>query len=176
MSSSSTTTHARDFAIQAHGGQRYGEHPYEHHLDAVVALLGPHGDDAQVTGYLHDVVEDTTVPLDRIEAEFGLLVRNCVALLTDEPGADRAEKKERTHAKLAQVAAGSPEALALIVKAADRLANLRECATGIARGDERSARKLARYRTEHAAFRAAVHRQGLCEEWWSEIESLIHLA
>lgn len=57
--------------------------------------------------------------------------------------------------------------LALIVKAADRLANLRESARG------RSGSKLDMYRQEHPAFRAAAYRPGLCDGLWEEIERLL---
>lgn len=164
---------AREFAVNAHGDQRYGAHPYAHHLDTVAHLLQPYGEPAQVIGFLHDVVEDTPVTLEHIRADFGDLVRDCVGLLTDEPGRDRAEKKERTQAKLADVDAHSPRHLALIVKAADRHANLRQSAAGVREGDAASPRKLERYRQEHPAFRAAVYREGLCENLWEEIEAII---
>lgn len=114
---------ARAFALAAHGGQRYGEEPYAVHLDAVARLAEPYGVEAQVLGYLHDVAEDTEVGFEQIRDTFGLHAAHCVALVTDCPGATRAERKALTNAKLAEV----DEALqvALIVKAADRLANLR---------------------------------------------------
>ena len=164
--------HARDFAVRAHGVQQYAGHPYVFHLDAVVHLLKPFGTAAQVVGFLHDVVEDTDVPLERIAEEFGDLVGDCVKLLTDSPDGDRAEKKARSHAKLAGVSADHETKLALIVKAADRLANLRHCAQGVQNGDAISARKLAMYRHEHSAFRAAVYRLGLCEDLWEEMEQI----
>ena len=70
---------ARAFAIACHGDQKYGNHPYAVHLDAVVGLLEPFGETAQVIGYLHDAVEDTPVPLDVIRKEFGDQVAACVA-------------------------------------------------------------------------------------------------
>ena len=59
-----------------------------------------------------------------LTAEFGDLVARCVAILSDPPGADRATRKAESHAKLAKVE--GEERIALVVKAADRLANLRE--------------------------------------------------
>ncbi|HEY2587222.1 MAG TPA: HD domain-containing protein [Tepidisphaeraceae bacterium] len=155
---------ARAFAIAAHADQRYGEHPYAHHLDAVAHLLEPYGADAQVIGYLHDVVEDTRVPLDRIRAEFGDIVADCVALVTDAPGPNRAARKALTNAKLSKIDPTGPTRLALIVKAADRLANLRESAKGSAGS------KFDMYRREHPAFREAAFRAGLCDGLWEEIE------
>jgi (p)ppGpp synthase/HD superfamily hydrolase len=80
---------ARKFALKHHGEQKYGEHPYIVHLDAVANLVQQYGEAAVVIAYLHDVVEDTNVSIREIEKEFGALVADCVAVLTDEPGEDR---------------------------------------------------------------------------------------
>lgn len=156
---------ARDFAVAAHGDQKYGDQPYIKHLDAVVELLAPFGEQAQIIGYLHDVVEDTDVSLDAIRNQFGDSVAQCVALVTDEHGANRRERKAKTNAKLAKVTGDN--ALALIVKAADRLANLQASARGGADS------KLGMYRKEHADFRQAAYRPRLCDEMWQEMESIL---
>jgi (p)ppGpp synthase/HD superfamily hydrolase len=158
---------ARAFAVAAHGDQRYGNHAYVHHLDAVVQLLDPYGPDAQVVGYLHDVVEDTQVPLDQIRADFGDLAAACVALVTDGPGGNREQHKAATNAKLSQIDAGGPKRLALIVKAADRLDNLNECVR------DSGGSKLEMYRREHPAFRAAAFRPGLCDGLWERLEAIL---
>lgn len=156
---------ARTFAIAAHGNQRYGEHPYAVHLDAVAELLASFGEDAVRIGYLHDVVEDTEIALDRVRAEFGDVVACCVALLSDEAGENRNERKAKTYAKLARV--GPALELALTVKTADRLANVRAC---IADG---KADLLTVYRSEHPAFRGAAYRPGLCDRLWRELDLLL---
>ncbi|HSU66808.1 MAG TPA: HD domain-containing protein [Tepidisphaeraceae bacterium] len=156
---------ARDFATAAHGPQRYGNEPYVVHLDAVAKLLEPFGAEAEVIGYLHDVAEDTPVTLEALRATFGDHVADCVALVTDEPGANRPERKARTHAKLAK--AGDALNLALIVKTADRLANVRMSASTAAGS------KMEMYRNEYAAFRIAVFRPELCDELWAELDQLL---
>ncbi len=156
---------ARAFAVEAHGEQRYGDGPYVVHLDAVADLLEPYGTDAQIVGYLHDVVEDTMITEERVRDEFGERVARCVQLVTDELGPNRQERKIQTNAKLAKVTGELH--LALIVKAADRLANLRMSARG------ESGSKLGMYRGEHAAFRAAAFRPGLCDELWTEMEQIL---
>jgi (p)ppGpp synthase/HD superfamily hydrolase len=163
---------ARDFAVQAHGDQQYGSHPYVYHLEQVVHLLKPFGTVAQVIGFLHDVVEDAETPVERIAEEFGDLVGDCVKLLTDSPEGTREEKKARSHAKLAKVPVEHETRLALMVKAADRLANLRHCAQGMKDGDPVAAKKMGMYRKEHPAFREAVYRIGLCEDLWEEMEDI----
>ncbi|MBL8369160.1 MAG: bifunctional (p)ppGpp synthetase/guanosine-3',5'-bis(diphosphate) 3'-pyrophosphohydrolase [Candidatus Accumulibacter sp.] len=156
---------ARSFALAAHGSQRYGDLPYSFHLDAVVALLGPYGSQAQIIGYLHDVVEDTAVTDIEIRDRFGPLVAECVSLLTDLSGASRAERKAETYARLATVS-GAAE-LALVVKAADRLANVRSCALDDRRG------LMTVYRNEHASFRRSAYREGLCDALWLELDVLL---
>ena len=156
---------ARAFAIAAHGDQAYGPHPYAYHLDAVAAILEPYGPVAQVVGYLHDTIEDTAVTREEVEARFGAHVADCVAILTDEPGPNRKARKRLTYAKMARVDAS--RALALIAKAADRLANVRACTASGSDG------MLAMYRDEHAAFRPAVFRDGLCDPLWDELDALL---
>jgi (p)ppGpp synthase/HD superfamily hydrolase len=156
---------ARTFAIEAHGSQRYGNHPYAYHLDAVASILAPLGEEAQIVGYLHDVLEDTSTSIEELREVFGERIANCVSLVSDEPGSNRKERKLKTNKKLAQVT--NEDRLALLVKAADRLANLRMSALGDAGS------KLEMYRKEHPAFRQAAHRLGLCDELWYEMDEIL---
>lgn len=158
-------TEARTFAIRAHADQKYGDRPYSFHLDAVADLAAPHGEEAVVVAYLHDSVEDTSTTLNEVEALFGAKVAACVGLLTDEPGANRTERKAKTYAKLARVRGESE--LALVVKVADRLANVRACVT------DRKRSLWEIYRGEHATFRAAAYRTGHCDSLWFELDSLL---
>jgi (p)ppGpp synthase/HD superfamily hydrolase len=156
---------ARAFAVQAHGAQLYGAQPYSVHLDAVAELVAPFGETAQVVAYLHDAVEDTQLSLEDVRAKFGELVAECVGLLTDAPGANRKERKAKTYARLASVS-GQAE-LALVVKAADRLANVRACVR------DRNAGLWRMYQGEHAAFHGAAYRAGQCDALWLELEQLL---
>ena len=132
----------------------------------MVAILEPHGEWVQAVGYLHDVIEDTPATRGDVEQVFGSMIAGWVALVTDEPGANRRERKTKTNTKLAAVDGGA-DGYALIVKAADRLANLRESAKG---GD---GSKLDMYRREHVAFLTAVYRPGLCDELWREMDAIV---
>lgn len=156
---------ARIFAINAHDEQMYGDRPYSYHLDMVAAYLAPYGKDVLIIGYLHDVIEDTSSDRGQIESEFGPLVAECVTILTDEPGSSRAERKAKIYAKLAKVP-GRAE-LALIVKAADRLANVQACI------DDDKQSLLATYRNEHPTFRNAAYRSGLCDPFWFQLDNLL---
>ena len=161
------TQFARNFAIQAHGDQRYGDRPYVWHLDAVAAIAQHYGETAQVIAYLHDTVEDTSATLNDVHERFGALVAGCVELLTDEPGATRKIRKTKTYSKLATV--GQDFELALIVKTADRLANVRAC---VEDGKD-DLRRL--YASEHPQFKASAYRAGLCDPLWAELDRLLGL-
>lgn len=162
---SSRVEQARAFAVQAHGGQMYGDKPYVFHLDQVVDLLENYGEDAQVVGYLHDAVEDTPVTVEEVALKFGRFVADCVDLVSDNPGPDRKSRKAKTYARLAKVQ-GKNE-LALIVKAADRLANVRSCVS------ENNRKLLGVYKQEQPVFFRAAYRPGLCEELWQELRQLL---
>jgi (p)ppGpp synthase/HD superfamily hydrolase len=160
------STNARDFAATAHGDQKYGTAPYVVHLDEVAKIVATIDDTAPAAAvaYLHDVLEDTSVTAEAIEGTFGPFVRRCVEIVTDPPGATRKERKALLHERLKAV----PEShhLALIVKAADRLANVRSSARD-------NPGLLSMYRKEHAAFKDAAFRAGLCDELWAEMEQLL---
>lgn len=171
---------ARDFAVRAHKDQKYGSDPYAVHLDAVAALVSSLGPDwtrlkpravteLLIVAYLHDVVEDTDVAREDIESRFGETVAAAVDLLTDCPGKNRKERKAKTYARLAAVDEHSdwPGTLALVVKAADRLANMRACA----RDGNKSLMKM--YIKEHVDFRRAAFRSELCDLLWDEIDDLV---
>ncbi len=156
---------ARDFAIKAHGDQKYGGQPYIVHLDAVANILRPNGSFARIVGYLHDVLEDTKVTYEELADAFGSVVADLVLILTDEGLDTRRERKAKSNAKLRAVKADRQ--LALIVKAADRLANMRESAKGGAGS------KLEMYRREHPEFTQAAFRPGLCDELWAEMDAIL---
>ena len=157
------STNARAFAATAHGDQKYGAQPYVVHLDEVAEIVSSvdAGEPARAVAYLHDVLEDTSVTADVIERDFGPFVRRCVEIVTDPPGASRKDRKALLHERLKAVP--ESEKLALIVKAADRLANVRSSARD-------NPGLLSMYRKEHAAFRDAAFRPGLCDELWAEME------
>lgn len=159
-----SVAHARAYAVRAHGAQLYGERPYVYHLDAVAALLEPYGVEAQIIGYLHDVLEDTPRTLNDLTREFGSRIARCVDLVTDPPGIVRAQRKARLCAQLWGIKPWSDFAPALVVKAADRLANVR------ASREEGREDLLAMYRVEHPMLRAAARRPGLCDELWTELD------
>lgn len=91
---------ARAFAVAAHGGQLYGDLPYAAHLDEVAGILDAFGlPEVVPVGYLHDVIEDTTVSAADLTVEFGAAVTAAVVFCSDEVGRNRSERKAATYAR-----------------------------------------------------------------------------
>lgn len=166
MNNNSLIKKAKALAEDAHKEQKYGNKPYMYHINQVVQYAQTYGDEAEVIAYLHDVVEDTSVTRQCIAEHFGETICHCVDILTDPDIECRAERKAISHKKLANVDHTSPQRLALIVKAADRLANTQSCLENL-RLD-----KLAKYKKEYPAFREAAFREGLCDELWARLDEL----
>ncbi len=152
---------AREFAARAHAQQKYGDAPYMTHVEAVVELLKPYGPDAVVVGYLHDVLEETNTNINEIETEFGTLVAKCLELLRDDPRESRRIRKSKANARLRLVT--GREELALIVSAADRLANMQACNVA------RDVKRLKMYLREWDDFEIAVFRPGVCDDLWAAL-------
>jgi len=166
MVKSSSAKKAREFALKAHRDQKYGKYPYIYHLDAVVDILDQYGQHVQIIGYLHDIIEDTETTKSDIIKNFGKYVAECVFLTTDGPGKNRKQKKMALYKKLKE--SPSDHESSLIVKAADRLANIEACIMG---GRESL---LKMYKREHLDFKDAVYRPKLCDDIWDRIEFIIN--
>ena len=129
---------ARRFAELAHGlvlnnegelGQRRkgSNEPYTKHLSEVARLVAENGgDEAQVAAaWLHDVVEDTPIPLSHIRVVFGSDVANLVQELTDKftkqnyPGLNRHQRKAKEVERLSKISDR-----AKTIKYADFVSNL----------------------------------------------------
>ena len=120
---------AFEFAYQLHKGQmRASGDPYIAHPVAVAGLLRSLGGDSAMiaAGFLHDVVEDTDVTADEIEAHFGIEVRHLVEGVTklskfnfDSKTEQQAENFRRMFLAMAQ------DIRVIVVKLADRLHNMR---------------------------------------------------
>ncbi|HNP71999.1 MAG TPA: HD domain-containing protein [Kouleothrix sp.] len=116
-------------AARAHRAQlRKGtDLPYIAHPVHVALILERYGfgEELAIAGLLHDVVEDTDVPIERIRDEFGDAVAQLVAAATETKRANGAELpwEERKAEKLERLRTSGPEVAAL--KAADALHNTR---------------------------------------------------
>lgn len=117
---------AKQLAMFAHNGQKYGSHDYyQHHLLGVVALAEQHHlstdlniDDVRCVAVLHDILEDTQIDSHIIRYYFGEDVVTAVRLLTRDEGVSKA----------CYLNGIKENRLALLVKIADTLFNLKESA------------------------------------------------
>lgn len=135
---------AKAFANLLHmdAGQTYDKAPYITHCQAVVGvLLNFNETDKSIlaAAYLHDVVEDCGVSLATIEDIFGPKIKELVYAVTDEPGANRKERKEKTYKKILTVKD------AVKIKLADRIANVTH---SVESGNERMFRMYVKERVD----------------------------
>jgi (p)ppGpp synthase/HD superfamily hydrolase len=152
---------AQEFAISQH--QQFGK-PYDlTHIPQVVSLVAAKTSDPDViaAAWLHDVVEDTGVSIETIRQMYGDRVAQIVWAVTDEPGANRVERKDKTLPKIAQ------NSDAALIKLADRVANVTA-----SQGDER---RLAMYRKEQPAFQAALQSVAPYDDMWGTLSSILGL-
>jgi GTP pyrophosphokinase len=120
---------AYDFAAQSHHDQyrASGEQFIEHPL-AVAEILADLGLDTTtlVSALLHDVVEDTQISLEDIQADFGEEVREIIDGLTK---LDKIEFRSREHQQAENLRkmmlAMAKDIRVLLIKLADRLHNMR---------------------------------------------------
>jgi guanosine-3',5'-bis(diphosphate) 3'-pyrophosphohydrolase len=120
---------AFDFAQKAHLGQKRksGEDYFVHPVE-VAQILAEHNMDEEsiVAGLLHDVVEDTKIPLKEISDLFGSDVAEIVDGLTKLSGISFQSKDERKSESFRKMLlAMAKDIRVIIIKLVDRLHNMR---------------------------------------------------
>jgi (p)ppGpp synthase/HD superfamily hydrolase len=150
---------AKAFAEDAHKDQMYGNIKYIYHLMEVRNRVCNYGETCEILAYLHDIVEDTNISLEEIQKEFGEKVAECVYVITDPKGKNRKERKSKSNIKLSFTTIKE----VLIVKPADRLSNTINSLYN-------NEGLFEMYKKEYPAFRAAVHREGLCDDLWEHLD------
>ncbi len=113
------------FATTAHAGQKrkgtdipYVLHPLE---AAAIATRFTYNETLVCAAILHDVVEDTEIPLKVIEKRFGTQVANLVAAESEDKTKTWKERKQATIDHMAE----TPDENIRIVALCDKLANIR---------------------------------------------------
>lgn len=161
---------AKAYATEHHGSQRYGKgeksFPYTKHLGDVAAVIEEFHVHFECTtlvtcAWLHDIIEDTDVTFKDVFEEFGRNIARIVFAVTDEPGSNRRERHDRTYPKIR--ACGRP---ALIVKLADRIANVRHSV-------QHNHKMVKMYKREYADFRAYLKVPGELKAMWAELDMLM---
>ena len=123
---------ARIFATNAHAAishvRKYTGEAYISHPAAVVEIVRrrPHTPEMLAAAWLHDVVEDTGVPIEKIREEFGEKVAALVSDLTDVSKPEDGNRKARKAIDREHTANASPEAKT--IKLADLIDNTKSLA------------------------------------------------
>jgi (p)ppGpp synthase/HD superfamily hydrolase len=82
-----TILKAYELARDAHAGQvDQGGHPYILHLEEVANLVTT--EEEKIVALLHDIVEDTSVTLDVIYEQFGVVIGDAVDAMTKREGVE----------------------------------------------------------------------------------------
>ncbi len=133
---------ALEFARAAHGEQKrkYKDEYYIEHLIRVADMIReiPHSPELICAAYLHDILEDTDVPLTRIKQDYGKKVADLVEELTDEftkkkyPKLNRRWRKKKETERLAKISWDAQS-----IKLADIIDNL----PGIVENDPKFAKR-----------------------------------
>ncbi|MFA5766815.1 MAG: HD domain-containing protein [Candidatus Paceibacterota bacterium] len=117
---------AEQLARTAHQGQfrKYTGEPYIVHPEAVANIVASVTDDPVMlaAAWLHDVVEDTNVTIDMIEAGFGPEIASVVADVTNITKKSDGNRQYRKGIERQHLAGASPKAKT--VKLADILHNV----------------------------------------------------
>lgn len=162
---------AMQMAVMAHGDQLYGTLPYAIHLAEVaywtkLGVTDKHTE-CEILAWLHDSLEDTPLNVDKISDVFGEDVLRQVQLLTDPGGLTYRTRKERKALSMKRLEmVDKADEIVLIVKAADRFVNMKNCLL------DQNFGLLDMYKKEMEGFKKAVHRESLNGLIFHEIESL----
>jgi (p)ppGpp synthase/HD superfamily hydrolase len=157
----------RAFCARSHGDQQYDSGlSYDFHLNKVEEVAVRFGFSSRTIRMIcqgHDVIEDPKLtPRQLLMAGASRIVVNAIMALSDEPGANREERKAKTYPKIAK------NRRALIVKLCDRIANVEY---GISTGN---LRKFTMYKGEFPEFERQLrnHADAELEPMWQHLEYL----
>lgn len=160
---------AYDFAEKAHLGQlRKSGEPYILHPLAVAEILVNMNMDTTsiIAALLHDVVEDTTVPLEAVEQQFGHTCAMLVDGLTKLERIKFKTKEEQQNENYRKMfVAMAQDIRVILIKLADRLHNMRT----LKYQSEESQRRIADETLE--IFCPIAHRLGISAIKW-EMEDI----
>jgi guanosine-3',5'-bis(diphosphate) 3'-pyrophosphohydrolase len=164
------------FADKLHSNQSYGKYPYSTHLLAVAKIAMKHKLPARIVKacILHDVLEDCGITEQDLRTTYDVPydVIELVKAVTDEPGVNRKERKQKTYPKIRK--AGQE---AIIVKLCDRIVNtmFNMVSAEISEKSQKRSQSLHEmYQNEYSEFRQKLD-YGVEDNWkmsdtdWIEI-------
>lgn len=154
---------AVSLAIENHDnrGQKYADHPYSFHLRNARAVLkrfglGPRtsllGLRLGTVTWLHDIIEDTPVTVEMLEALLGRETALDVVALTNEPKQEGLSKHDRKRITFERI---GERRHSRIVKLADRITNVEESLRNSVFG---RTTKIDKYRAEWPLFKQYLYR------------------
>lgn len=157
---------AKEFALEKHGDQMYGDHPYSLHLREVVGAIyifrpGPYMYEHAAISWLHDVLEDTDATEEEMYKMFGGSITDAVIALTNDG--------EPFHKYLAKI---KHNRSAVVVKMCDRLANMDNLRTKPY--DGQMAKLVNKYVDQYPEFKAALY-SSVDSGFWKHVDRAHHL-
>lgn len=187
MSQTMRVLKAQQFAVAAHGDAKYGDLPFQYHLQKVVqasqdfvtdemlAWAGATRTDLQVACWFHDLVEDTSVTLDMLRAFESELVVAAVDAVTDVEGTCRKERKWGTALCPGPMVKLHKSRLGLLVKLCDRIANVTASKAAAEKLPLHKQKKtmLPKYRQEHEDFVDLRTSSPVLDPLWSHLDTLL---
>ncbi len=158
---------AYEFAKECHVGQfrKSGDDYILHPVEVAKILIKMKMDtDTIVAGILHDIVEDTLIPVSEIEYNFGSEAARLVDGVTKLGVLPKGTKKQHENIRK-MIVAMSKDIRVIIIKLADRLHNMRTLKFMPKHKQERIARETLEI------FAPLAHRLGMAKIKW-ELEDL----
>jgi (p)ppGpp synthase/HD superfamily hydrolase len=160
---------ARNLAFSLYKDIKYGSVPYTDHLHDVASILLTFefpSDSLGAAAWLHDSIEDRLLTFEQVHREFGPRVSALVWSVTDGRIGNRAFRKAASYAKMQKV----PKAI--LLKIADRIANVRACVK------TENEKLLAMYQKEQAEFQKQLQQVSekaypKCVPMWEHLQSVI---
>ncbi|MEK3956083.1 HD domain-containing protein [Psychrobacillus sp. FSL K6-1464] len=163
----------KEFAFKAHDGQtrKTSGAPYIVHPLHVAKILQDAGFSAEVvvSGFLHDIVEDTDIKIEDIRREFGNVIAELVAFNTEDKEGTWEERKEHT---IKQLKGAILNKKALVV--ADKYANLLELMRNYEKLGDEIWKCFKRGKKQQYWYFAGVAKSGKVNLFPEEIPSFFH--
>ncbi len=160
---------AFDFAVAAHDGQKRRDgSPYVTHAIAAAKIAGEMGldDESIMAALLHDVLEDTSVTHEELEAQFGEEVADIVEGVTKLTRVQYSTLEEAQMENLRKMLlAMAKDIRVILIKLADRLHNMRTMEF------QSPEKQLSKSRETMEIYAPIAHRLGV-EKMKDELEDL----